>query len=138
MEIVHLSYIQIPDNGMVRVDLKHPSAPHEFQAGCITHTLCLHQPAASLVTCCTLLLKRSKYTINLRKADNLSMFADQPNFPDTRTQGEELSRFEICTLATFSPSRFLIQSHVWPNSCFISFSFSSFLSPKETTNGNQN
>ncbi|WVY92265.1 hypothetical protein V8G54_037779 [Vigna mungo] len=36
--------IQIPDNGMVRVDLKHPSAPHEFQAGCITHTLCLHQP----------------------------------------------------------------------------------------------
>jgi len=65
------------------------------------------------------------------------MFADQPNFPDTRTQGEELSRFEICTLATLSPSRFLIQSHVWPNSCFISFSFSSFLSPAETTNAQQ-
>jgi len=62
------------------------------------------------------------------------MFADQPNFPDTRTQGEELSRFEICTLATLSPKRFLIQSIVELNSCFISFSFSSFLSPTETAN----
>jgi len=67
MGIVHLSYIQIPDNGMARVDLKHPSAPHEFQAGCITHTLCFHQPAANLITCCTLLLKLSNYMINLRE-----------------------------------------------------------------------
>lgn len=61
----------------------------------------------------------------------LSMFADQPNFPDTSTQGDELKRFDICTLATLSPKRFLIQSQVWPNSCFMIFSFSSFLSPEK-------
>ena len=62
------------------------------------------------------------------------MLADQPNLPDTRTQGDELRRLEIWTLATLSPKRFLIQSQVWPNSCFISFSFSSFLSPTKSSN----
>ena len=64
----------------------------------------------------------------------LSMLADQPNLPDTRTQGEELRRLEIWTLATLSPKCFLIQSQVWPNSCFISLSFSSFLSPAQISN----
>lgn len=36
------AYIQVPDNRVVRVDLKHPSASHEFHAGGITHRLCLH------------------------------------------------------------------------------------------------
>lgn len=60
---------------------------------------------------------------------HLSILADHPNLPDTRTHGEELRRLEIWTLATLSPNLFFIQSHVWPNSCLISLSFSSFLSP---------
>uniref|UniRef100_A0A0A9EBZ0 Uncharacterized protein n=1 Tax=Arundo donax TaxID=35708 RepID=A0A0A9EBZ0_ARUDO len=60
---------------------------------------------------------------------SLSMLADQPNLPDTRTQGEELSRFEIWTLATLSPSCCFIQSHRRVYSCLLSFSLSSSSSP---------
>jgi len=60
---------------------------------------------------------------------NLSMFADQPNFPDTRTQGDELKRLEIWTLATLSPSCCFIQSHSRLYSCLFSLSVTSSSSP---------
>lgn len=65
--ILHLSYIQVPDNRMVRVDLKHPSAPHEFQTGCITHRLCLHQPAVSLITYWTMHSNFQNTSFNIKE-----------------------------------------------------------------------
>lgn len=58
------------------------------------------------------------------------MLADQPNFPDTSTHGDELNRFETCTFATFSPSCCFIQSHKRLNSCLVSRSFTSSSSPE--------
>jgi len=40
-----------------------------------------------------------------------SMFADQPNFADTSTQGDEVFRLETWTFATFSPRLLDNQSH---------------------------
>ena len=62
----------------------------------------------------------------------LSIFADQPNFPDTSTQGDELIRLETWTLATLSPRFCFIQSHKRVYSFSTSFSFSSSTSPAKT------
>lgn len=64
-----------------------------------------------------------------RTIPNLSMLADHPNLPETSTQGEELRRFETWTLATFSPSCCLIQSHNRLYSCLVSLSLTSSSSP---------
>lgn len=39
--------------------------------------------------------KRGENFLLVKKVSYLSMFADQPNLPDTRTQGDELRRLEI-------------------------------------------
>lgn len=63
----------------------------------------------------------------------LSILADHPNFPETRTQGDELRRLETWTLATLSPSCCFIQSQRRLYSCFVSLSLTSSSSPNITS-----
>lgn len=81
---------------MLRVDLKHPSPFHELQSRGITDSLCLHESAQE-----SIMLKTDAKEISYKRRQikqeyiHLSMLADQPNFPDTKTQGDELRRFDI-------------------------------------------
>lgn len=116
---------------MVGVDLKNSSTSHELQAWCVTKGLCLHEPIRIYRTHVRKIkaLRQRSGCMGPRTWNHLSMLADQPNLPETRTHGEELSRFEIWTLATLSPSCCFIQSHRRVYSCLLSFSLSSSSSP---------
>lgn len=116
------SYIQVFDDGMIRINLQNSPPSHELQACCVPESLCFHQPAkdekGSLTSMQTTYDKTHLVVIT-----NLSILADHPNLPETSTHGDVLRRLETWTFATLSPSCCFTQSQRRLYSCLV-FSFS--------------
>ena len=80
------THIQILDDRMVRIDLQDPTASHELQARGVSKSLSLHQPAEETPINEPSQEKSTPLSLT-GQSQYLSIFADQPNFPETSTQG---------------------------------------------------